>query len=246
MALLAALLSSCATGHNPLAKWERSRNFNERQPVLIVLHYTTEESSEKSLHTLKTANSKGPVGVHYLVGRDGRLFQLVKDGKRAWHAGGGRWGTITDVNSASIGIELDNSGHDPFPDVQVDKLIVLLNDLTQRLAIPRRQVIGHEDMAPGRKIDPGPLFPWKRLYEAGFGMWPDPDAGEPPPGFDGWLAMAAIGYPSLPRHREPGRRTGSRGSAYPVFADAATGHAAACEIAIGVPATERPNVRRGT
>lgn len=195
LSLLSLLLSSCATGHNPLAKWERSRNFNERQPVLVVLHYTTEESSEKSLHTLKTANSKGPVGVHYLVGRDGRLFQLVKDGKRAWHAGGGRWGTIADVNSASIGIELDNSGHDPFPDAQIDKLIVLLNDLTRRLAIPRQRVIGHEDMAPGRKIDPGPLFPWKRLHEAGFGLWPDPEAGDPPPGFDGWLAMAAVGYP---------------------------------------------------
>ena len=195
MSLLVSLLSACATGRNPLAKWERSGNFNERQPMLVVLHYTTEESSEKSLHTLKTANSKGPVGVHYLVGRDGRLFQLVKDGKRAWHAGGGRWGTITDVNSASIGIELDNSGHDPFPDAQIDKLIVLLEDLTRRLGIPRQQVIGHEDMAPGRKIDPGPLFPWQRLHEAGFGLWPDADAGDPPPGFDGWLAMAAIGYP---------------------------------------------------
>ena len=194
-AALVALLSSCATGRNPLAKWERSRNFNERQPMLIVLHYTTEESAEKSLHTLKTANSKGPVGVHYLLGRDGRIYQLVKDGKRAWHAGGGRWGTITDVNSASIGIEIDNSGHDPFPDVQIAQLIVLLRDLTTRLHIPPTQIIGHEDMAPARKIDPGPLFPWKRLYDAGFGVWPDESAGDPPPGFDPWLAMQAFGYP---------------------------------------------------
>lgn len=193
--LLALLLSSCATGRNPLAKWERSPNFNERQPMLVVLHYTTEESAEKSLHTLKTTNSKGPVGVHYLIGRDGALYQLVKDGKRAWHAGSGRWGTITDVNSASIGVEIDNSGHDPFLDVQIDRLIALLDDLTRRLGIPRHQVIGHEDMAPGRKIDPGPLFPWKRLHEAGFGIWPDENAGDPPPGFDGWLAMAAVGYP---------------------------------------------------
>lgn len=192
---MALLLSSCATGRNPLARWERSPNFNERQPMLVVLHYTTEESAEKSLRTLKTVNSQGPVGVHYLIGRDGALYQLVKDGKRAWHAGSGRWGTITDVNSASIGIEIDNSGHDPFPDVQIDRLVALLDDLTRRLGIPRRQIIGHEDMAPGRKIDPGPLFPWKRLHEAGFGAWPDENAGDPPPGFDGWLAMAAIGYP---------------------------------------------------
>jgi len=188
------LLSACATGRNPLAKWERSPNFNERQPMLVVLHYTTDDSAQESLHTLKTANSQGPVGVHYLIGRDGRLYQLVKDAKRAWHAGGGRWGTITDVNSASIGIEIDNSGYEPFTDVQIDKLIVLLDDLTRRLAIPRQQVIGHEDMAPGRKIDPGALFPWKRLHDAGFGLWPASDAGDPPPGFDGWLAMAAVGY----------------------------------------------------
>lgn len=192
--VLLLLLSACAR-HNPLAKWERSPNFNERQPMLIVLHYTTEESAEKSLHTLKTANSNGPVGVHYLIGRDGKRYQLVDDLKRSWHAGPGRWGTITDVNSASIGIEIDNSGHDPFPDVQVESLIVLLRDLTTRLRIPPTQIIGHEDMAPVRKIDPGPLFPWKRLYDAGFGVWPAADAGDPPPGFDPWLAMRAFGYP---------------------------------------------------
>ncbi|MFT3754851.1 MAG: N-acetylmuramoyl-L-alanine amidase [Pseudoxanthomonas sp.] len=192
--LLTTLLASCAH-HNPLAKWERSRNFDERKPMLIVLHYTTEESAEKSLRTLKTANSKGPVGVHYLIGRDGRIYQLVAEDKRAWHAGPGSWGRITDVNSASIGIELDNSGHDPFDEPQIEQLIVLLRDLTTRLRIPPTQIVGHEDFAPGRKIDPGPLFPWKRLHEAGFGIWPDENVGDPPSGFDSWLAMAAVGYP---------------------------------------------------
>ena len=196
LAGLLCLLAACAHApRNPLAEWVPSKNHDQRRAVLIVLHYTTEESAERSLRTLRTRNSQGPVGVHYLIGRDGRLYQLVKDSERAWHAGGGRWGTITDVNSASIGIELDNSGHDPFPEAQIDKLIALLEDLTRRLGIPRTQVIGHEDMAPGRKIDPGPLFPWKRLHEAGFGLWPDASAGEPPTGFDGWLAMAALGYP---------------------------------------------------
>jgi N-acetyl-anhydromuramyl-L-alanine amidase AmpD len=188
------LLAACAPHHNPLAKWERSPNFNERQPVVIVVHYTAENSVEQSLHTLKTANSTGRVGVHYLIGNDGKIYQMVNENKRAWQAGKGRWGAITDVNSASIGIEIDNNGHMPFPDAQIDSLIVLLQDLTTRLNILPTQIIGHEDLAPGRKIDPGPLFPWKRLYDAGFGIWPDPNAGDPPPGFDGWLAMAAIGY----------------------------------------------------
>jgi N-acetylmuramoyl-L-alanine amidase len=194
LAGLALLLGACAHGRNPLAKWEPSPNFNQRQPMLIVLHFTSEDSVEESLHTLKTANSGGPVGVHYLIGRDGRIYQMVKDTQRAWQAGRGSWGTITDVNSASIGIEIDNDGHSLYPDAQIDSLIVLLRDLTTRLRIPPTQIIGHEDMAPARKVDPGPLFPWKRLFEAGFGVWPDANAGEPPAGFDPWLAMRAFGY----------------------------------------------------
>ncbi len=193
-ALSFLLLTACAH-HNPLAKWERSPNFDTRRPVLVVLHYTAGKTAEESLRTLQTANSDGPVSSHYLLGKDGTLYQLVDEGKRAWHAGDGRWGTITDLNSASIGIEIDNDGYTPYPDVQIDRLIVLLDDLTRRLGIPRQQIIGHEDLAPGRKIDPGPLFPWKRLHDAGFGIWPDPAAGEPPADFDGWMAMAAIGYP---------------------------------------------------
>ncbi len=192
--LLLVLLSACAH-RNPLARWERSPNFDARRPVVVVLHYTAGKTAEGSLRTLRTANSNGPVSAHYLLGKDGTLYQLVDERRRAWHAGDGRWGTITDLNSASIGIEIDNDGYSPYPDVQIEKLIVLLDDVTRRQGIPRQQVIGHEDMAPGRKIDPGPLFPWKRLHEAGFGIWPDPAAGDPPPEFDGWLAMAAIGYP---------------------------------------------------
>jgi N-acetyl-anhydromuramyl-L-alanine amidase AmpD len=190
---LLLLLAACVH-HNPLAKWERSSNFNERQPMLIVLHYTAENSAQEALHTLKTTNSTGRVGVQYLIGNDGKIYQMVAENKRAWQAGKGRWGTMTDVNSASIGIEIDNNGHEPFPDVQIDSLIVLLRDLTTRLNIPPTQIIGHEDLAPGRKIDPGPLFPWKRLYDAGFGIWPSADVTAAPPGFDGWLAMAALGY----------------------------------------------------
>ena len=192
---LLMLLAACATPpRNPLATWVPSPNHNARGPVLIVIHATTQENVQESLDTLRTHNSGGRVSAHYLIGRDGALYQLVADERRAWHAGAGRWGTITDVNSASIGIELDNDGV-PFPDAQIDTLIVLLDDLTRRWRIPRSQVIGHADMAPARKRDPGHLFPWARLAAAGFGVWPVDDAPPAPAGFDPWLALAWLGYP---------------------------------------------------
>lgn len=129
---------------------------------------------------LRGRNSGGRVSAHYLIGEDGARYQLVSDDQRAWHGGAGRWGTITDINSASIGIELDNDGSEPFAPAQIDSLLVLLDDLCTRLRIPRTQIVGHEDVAPTRKNDPGPLFPWKRLADAGFGRWPAADAPAAP------------------------------------------------------------------
>lgn len=196
--LALVLLTACAPlpPRNSLATWVPSKNFDLRKPQLIVLHFTDEESAQQALDTLRTENSGGPVSAHYLIGSDGHIYQLVSDVARAWHAGGGRWGTITDVNSASIGIELDNDGHSPFPPAQIDSLIRLLTDLTTRWHIPRAQIIGHQDLAPTRKDDPGPLFPWGALAAAGFGLWPDPltSLPEPPPGFDPWMALTALGY----------------------------------------------------
>lgn len=196
VAALTVLLAACAHSgpRNPLATWVPSKNFDERRPVVIVLHYTEQDSVEQSLDTLRSRNSGGRVSSHYLLGKDGKIYQLVSDAKRAWHAGAGSWGAITDVNNASIGIEIDNDGKSPFPDAQIDSLIVLLRDLTTRLRIPPTQIIGHSDLAPTRKIDPGPLFPWKRLHDAGFGMWPADATQDPPAGFDPWLALQAIGY----------------------------------------------------
>ena len=196
VAALTVLLAACAHSgpRNPLATWVPSKNFDERRPVVIVLHYTEQDSVEQSLETLRSRNSGGRVSSHYLVGKDGKTYQLVSDAKRAWHAGAGSWGAITDVNNASIGIEIDNNGKTPYPDAQIDSLIVLLRDLTQRLRIPPAQIIGHSDLAPTRKIDPGPLFPWKRLHDAGFGLWPADPTQDPPAGFDPWLALQAIGY----------------------------------------------------
>nr|WP_298150258.1 N-acetylmuramoyl-L-alanine amidase [uncultured Pseudoxanthomonas sp.] len=196
VAAMTVLLAACAHSgpRNPLATWVPSKNFDERRPVVIVLHYTEQESVEQSLDTLRSRNSGGRVSSHYLLGKDGKIYQLVSDAKRAWHAGSGRWGSITDVNNASIGIEIDNDGKSPFPDAQIDSLIVLLRDLTTRLRIPPTQIIGHSDLAPTRKIDPGPLFPWKRLHDAGFGLWPAEATQDPPAGFDPWLALQALGY----------------------------------------------------
>ncbi len=195
--LLLALLAACthAPPRNPLAEWVPSPNFEARRPVIIVIHATEQKSAQQSLDTLRTANSKGPVSSHYLIGDDGRIYQLVADGDRAWHAGGGSWGTITDVNNASIGIEIDNEVGEPYTEAQIASLLRLLEDLTTRLGIPKTQVIGHADLAPTRKRDPGSLFPWQRLAEAGFGRWPTGELVDPPPGFDPWMAMAVVGYP---------------------------------------------------
>ncbi|AUZ53995.1 N-acetylmuramoyl-L-alanine amidase [Stenotrophomonas acidaminiphila] len=196
-AALLALLTACghAPPRNPLAGWVPSPNQDVRRPNLIVIHFTEQDSVQQSLDTLRGRNSGGPVSAHYLIGADGTRYQLVSDERRAWHAGAGSWGSFTDLNSASIGIELDNDGRSPFAEAQVQSLLVLLEDLCTRLRIPRSQIIGHQDLAPTRKPDPGPLFPWKRLADAGFGRWPAADAPPAPAGFDPWTALRLIGYP---------------------------------------------------
>lgn len=198
---LAAALSACTSTpvRNPLAQWVPSPNHNARSPVIIVLHHTEQDSVQESLDTLRTANSGGRVSSHYLVGRDGDLYQLVADSERAWHAGGGSWGAITDLNSASIGIEIDNNGDSPFTQPQMTTLIKLLDDLCTRLNIPRDQIIGHADLAPTRKADPSRYFPWQQLAEAGFGIWPRASDGPAPEGFDRWMALGALGYPLADR-----------------------------------------------
>ena len=193
--LLAITACTHAPSRNPMAQWVPSANHNARQAILIVLHATEQESVEESLLTLRTRNSGGRVSAHYLVGRKGDLYQLVSDEHRAWHAGGGRWGTITDVNASSIGIELDNNGVDPFSPAQIASLIRLLDDLCTRLDIPRTQIIAHADMAPTRKRDPSRLFPWKQLADAGFGRWPEAVLPETPAGFDAMQALRVLGYP---------------------------------------------------
>lgn len=194
--LVAVLLAACASTpeRNPLARWEGSPNQSPRWARAIVLHHTAMDSAHGAIRTLQTGNSGGPVSAHYLIGDDGVIHQLVADREAAWHAGNSRWAGVDELNAWSIGIELDNDGREPFAPAQIDALLVLLEDLTTRLRIPRHMVLGHSDIAPTRKDDPSVHFPWKALAGAGFGLWPREPLGPAPPGFDPWVAMRLVGY----------------------------------------------------
>jgi N-acetylmuramoyl-L-alanine amidase len=200
VALAVASLAGCATAphvppqRSPLARWTPSPNYNARKAQIIVLHHTSIGNAADALRVLSTRNSEGQVSAHYLVEANGRIDQLVDDGDRAWHAGASRWGDATDLNSSSIGIEIDNDGESPFTQAQIQALINLLADLTSRLGIPREAVVGHGDIAPGRKNDPSALFPWATLARYGFGLWPDAVLVTAPPGFDSLAAMRLVGY----------------------------------------------------
>lgn len=136
-----------------------------RAVSLIIIHYTGMISCEASLERL--CDEQSEVSAHYLIDEDGVIFRLVPEDRRAWHAGASQWRGETDVNSVSIGIELQNPGHEhgyrDFPDAQIISLIALIKDIRSRHPIAPEQVIGHEDVAPGRKCDPGDKFPWARL-----------------------------------------------------------------------------------
>ena len=162
-----------------------SPNFDARTkvPDMIVLHYTGMQTGEAALARLCDPEAK--VSSHYLVEEDGRIFRLVAEERRAWHAGVSFWKGEEGVNHASIGIEIVNPGHEfgyrAFPEAQVAAVIALVADIRTRWEIEDSRIIGHSDVAPARKQDPGELFPWKRLAEAGHGVWAeaDPAPGEP-------------------------------------------------------------------
>ena len=157
-------------------------------------------SAKAAANTL--CNPDTEVSAHYLIAEDGEVISLVPEAMRAWHAGAGAWGYVRDVNSRSIGVELANTGFTPFAAAQLDALTDLLNGIKARWAIRPERVIGHSDMAPGRKIDPGARFDWRRLALEGLSVWPAAAAGAPlseegPQGADDArfaAAMAAFGY----------------------------------------------------
>jgi N-acetylmuramoyl-L-alanine amidase len=157
-----------------------SPNFGERcgyaRPDLIVLHYTGMPTAESALALL--TDPGGEVSCHYFVWENGEIAQLVPERMRAWHAGIGRWGGVSDLNSASIGVEIVNPGHDgglpAFPQAQIDATIALVRNIAARRAIRPERVLAHSDLAPARKRDPGERFPWDALARAGVGHWVEP------------------------------------------------------------------------
>ena len=184
-----------------------SPNWDERAlPVtMAVLHYT-EMDRDGALQRLTDPEAK--VSAHYFISEDGEVVRLVDEAKRAWHAGASYWRGHKDVNSASIGIELDHPGHAlgyrDFADAQIEALVPLLNDIVRRHDIPRANVVGHSDVAPARKTDPGELFPWNRLAEYRLCL-PRPkklELGDP---FDNdgsfYLALERFGYDITDGHK---------------------------------------------
>ena len=155
---------------------------------MVVIHYTAMASTQAALKTL--CNPETEVSAHYLIAEDGEVLSLVPGALRAWHAGAGQWGQVTDVNSRSIGIELSNTGFTPFAAAQMDALEELLSGIFKRWAIRPERVIGHSDMAPGRKIDPGLRFDWCRLSRSGFSVWPQEIGAKS----DFRASMQAFGY----------------------------------------------------
>lgn len=173
-------------------EWISAVNFNLRKPNYIIIHHTAQDSIQQTIKTFTKESSK--VSAHYVIGDNGDVVQMLNDYLRAWHAGISSWGKDTDINSASIGIELDNNGREPFSEAQITSLMALLSRLKKNHNIPTQNIIGHSDVAPTRKKDPSALFPWKTLAENGFGVWKDEVLPLAPLDFNPELALRIIGY----------------------------------------------------
>ena len=175
-----------------------SPNFNERKHPLdmLVLHYTGMIDGQTALARMRAPESE--VSAHYMVEEDGAVHLLVPEDARAWHAGRSQWRGDEDLNSRSIGIEIVNGGHDyglpPFAEPQIDAVIELCSGIVKRWAIPQTRIVGHSDIAPDRKEDPGERFPWRRLSEQGIGLWPSELAINAPDKSEAIKALARIGY----------------------------------------------------
>ena len=195
ISVLCILLAACAPVPQRAGiptQWHGSPNFDDRRPNFVIIHHTGDDTVWQALGTL--TNPLRAVSAHYLIGRDGTIHQLVDERARAWHAGESRWGDDADINSSSLGIELDNNGHEPFPGAQISALLALLADIAERYRIPRENVLGHADVAPRRKVDPSRFFPWKTLAGKGFGLWCDPPFPEVTAAFDDAVELQALGY----------------------------------------------------
>jgi N-acetylmuramoyl-L-alanine amidase len=173
--------------------WIGTINFNMRKPNFVIIHHTAQNSCEETLKTFTTTKSQ--VSAHYVICKDGTIHHMLNDYLRAWHGGVAKWGNNTDINSSSIGIEIDNNGFEAFTDQQINSLLTLLASLKKAYGIPAANFIGHADIAPTRKNDPNVNFPWKKLADSGFGLWWSDTTGVAvPPDFNALQALRIVGY----------------------------------------------------
>lgn len=180
------------SSNNPAAYQAATTNFNLRKPNYVIIHHTAQNSCEQTLKTFTLPRTE--VSAHYVICKDGTIHHMLNDYFRAWHGGIAKWGGVTDINSVSLGIELDNNGLDEFPDSQINSLMTLLAGLKKTYNIPTPNFIGHSDIAPSRKQDPSAKFPWKRLAESGYGNWYDAMLDTVPAGFNHLHGLKIIGY----------------------------------------------------
>jgi len=173
--------------------WIGTTNFNLRKPNFVIIHHTAQNACDQTLKTFTMVKTQ--VSAHYVICKDGTVHHMLNDYLRAWHGGVAKWGSLTDVNSSSIGIELDNNGFEPFSDAQINSLLHVLASLKSKYNIPTANFIGHGDIAPTRKNDPNVYFPWKLLAEKGFGIWYADTTNVVVPGnFNSLDALRVIGY----------------------------------------------------
>ena len=168
-------------------------NFNLRKPNYVIIHHTAQNSCEQTLQTFTLPRTQ--VSAHYVICKDGTIHHMLNDYLRAWHGGIARWGNVTDINSISVGIELDNNGFESFTNPQIKSLLIVLQTLKKNYTIPAANFIGHGDIAPTRKNDPNILFPWKELAQQGYGLWFDDTTNIMiPTYFNRMQALRIIGY----------------------------------------------------
>jgi N-acetylmuramoyl-L-alanine amidase len=170
----------------------KTPNYDLRKPNFVIIHHTAQKTCDYTMYTFSLERTQ--VSSHYVICKDGTVIQLLNDYMRAWHGGISRWGNSTDINSNSIGIELDNDGFAGFPQAQINALLTLLETLKTRHKIPAYNFIGHADIAPTRKNDPNKTFPWQQLAEQGFGVWYDKLLPPLPEFFSETIALRIIGY----------------------------------------------------
>jgi N-acetylmuramoyl-L-alanine amidase len=181
-----------SAGLNFAKPWVGTTNFTMRRPNFVIIHHTAQNSCDETLKTFTLTRTQ--VSAHYVICRDGTIHHMLNDLLRAHQAGVSKWGNATDINSCSIGIEIDNNGSEPFTDAQISSLIDLLGRLKRAYNIPATNFIGHADVAPGRKVDPSRYFPWQQLAQSGFGLWYDTTGIIIPEKFNDTLALRVIGY----------------------------------------------------